>query len=89
MTSTPNFQKELEAMKKEIQQVTTQASEMLNSSREAFEQLAAGVGPKVDEAAKVFDQSQKTVETLTAAHPFAALAAAFAFGAVIGLSLRK
>ena len=89
MTGTPNFQKELEAMKQEIQQVTTQASELLNASRRAFDQLAADIAPKVDEAAKAIGQSQKTVETLTASHPFAALAAAFAFGAVIGLSLRK
>lgn len=89
MTSVPDFQKELEAMKQEIQLLTSQASELLNSSRRAFDQLTADLAPKVDEAAKAISQGQKAVETLTATHPFAALAAAFAFGAVIGISLRK
>lgn len=90
MVTSREFRDELLALKADAGRVLGTASEdMLNTSREHADRLAAQLTSALDDLGQTLGREEKQIEKLVAERPIAALACALAVGVVIGLALRR
>lgn len=90
MVTSTEFRDELLALKADAGRLLgTAGEEILKSSREQADTLAAQFASALDELGKNLGKEEKQLEKLVADRPIAALACALAVGVVIGLALRR